>query len=466
MKILIYGLNYAPEVTGVGKYTAEMAELFAVRGHEVRVICAPPYYPQWRVHEDYRAGHYRRETLRGVRVWRAPLWVPAQQGGLKRIVHLASFAFSSLPLLARLAAWQPRVVMLIAPTLFCAPGALVLARAVGASSWLHIQDFEVDAAFDLGLLRGGHESRLGRMARAGECALLRRFDVVSSISEHMVERAIDKGVDTSRAVCLPNWVDTHVIFPLPYPSAYRRRLGIPQDNTVVLYSGNMGAKQGIEILANVATVLATRSDISFVFCGDGAAKHELMTRCQSLPNCHVLPLQPASMLNELLNVADIHVLPQRNDAADLVMPSKLTGMLASGRAVVAMARPGTSLFDVVADHGISVPPEDDNALAAAIVELANDPERRTALGRAARGYAKRVLSPQAIFDVLEARFAALTGGVPEPDVESQVGPQAGPQPAASGVSSGHQGAVQSANQSKQQIGKGGSTLPEVMQSDM
>ncbi|MFP4906354.1 glycosyltransferase, partial [Paraburkholderia sp. BR14261] len=163
----------------------------------------------------------------------------------------------------------------------------MLARAVGARSWLHIPDFEDDAAVDHGLLRGGQGSRLGRAALAGERWLLRRFDVVSSISARMVERAIDKGVDAARAVCLPNWVDTQTIFPLPYPSAFRRRLGIPQDNTVVLYSGNMGAKQGIEILADVATALAARPDISFVFCGDGAAKRELMARCEPLSNCHM-----------------------------------------------------------------------------------------------------------------------------------------------------------------------------------
>ncbi|SDB83399.1 glycosyltransferase WbuB [Paraburkholderia lycopersici] len=442
MRILIYGLNYAPEVTGVGKYTAEMAEWLAARGHEVRVACAPPYYPQWRVHDGYRAWRYRRETLRGVSVWRAPLWVPSQPGGLERIVHLASFALFSLPLLARLAAWRPQIVMLIAPTLLCAPGALMLARAVGARSWLHIQDFEVDAAFDLGLLQGG---RASRFARARERALLRRFSVVSSISPRMVERAIDKGVDAARAVCLPNWVDTNAIFPLPYPSPFRRRLGIAPENTVVLYSGNMGAKQGIEILADVATALAARPDISFVFCGEGAARRELMARCEPLPNCHVLPLQPASMLNDLLNVADIHVLPQRNDAADLVMPSKLTGMLASGRAVVAMARPGTSLADVVADHGIVVPPEDGEALAAAIVTLAGDPARRATLGRAARGYAKRMLSPQSIFGALEARLAALA--------DEGADTTAGSRPAAGGAPSAQNAARKAAR-------------PEVEQSDV
>lgn len=407
MKILIYGLNYAPEVSGVGKYTAEMAEQFATLGHEVRVVCAPPYYPQWRVHDGYRAWRYGHETWHGVPVWRAPLWVPSRPGGLTRIIHLASFALSSLPLLVRHAAWHPQIVMLIVPTLLCAPGTLAIARAAGAKTWLHVQDFEVDAAFDLGLLQGGAASHI---ARATERMLLRRFDVVSSISSRMVARAVDKGVDASRVVYLPNWVDTNAIYPLPCPSAYRRRLGIPANSTVVLYSGNMGAKQGIEILADVATALASRSDISFVFCGDGAAKRELATRCASLPNCHVLPLQPAASLNELLNVADIDVLPQRSDAADLVMPSKLTGMLASGRAVVAMARPGTSLFDVVSKYGVAVPPEDSGALAAAIVALAGDPERRAALGRAARRYAQQMLSPRSIFGALEARLVALASG--------------------------------------------------------
>jgi colanic acid biosynthesis glycosyl transferase WcaI len=423
MKLLVYGLNFAPELSGVGKYTAEMTALLAARGHQIRVVCAPPYYPQWRVHDGYRAWRYRCESWRGIGVWRAPLWVPSRPRGLTRIVHLASFALASLPLLVRQIAWRPQVVMLVTPTLLCAPGALAIARASGAKTWLHIQDFEVDAAFDLGLLQGG---RAARLARAAERALLRRFDVVSSISERMVERAIDKGVDAAQAVCVPNWVDTDAIFPLPFPSVYRRRLGIPASNTVVLYSGSMGAKQGIEILADVATALASRRDISFVFCGDGAAKHELAKRCATLPNCHLLPLQPDTLLNELLNVADIHVLPQRNDAADLVMPSKLTGMLASGRAIVAMARPGTSLFDVVSAHGVAVPPEDGSALAATIVALAADPERRAALGRAARQYARRRLSPHSIVDVLDARLAML---VPDAERSAVTGNDAGGNPA-------------------------------------
>ncbi|MBP0590994.1 glycosyltransferase WbuB [Paraburkholderia sp. LEh10] len=407
MKILIYGLNYAPELSGTGKYTAEMAQMLAECGHEVRVVCAPPYYPEWKVGAGYAMWRYRRDVMLGVRVWRAPLWVPARQSGLRRLLHLASFAVSSLPLLARQIPWRPDAVMLIAPTMACAPGALALARAVGAKAWLHIQDYEVDAAFDLGLLKSGVAARLAYWV---ERSVLKRFDVVSSISSQMVERAIGKGVDAQKTELLPNWVDTRVIFPLGRSSEYRETLGIAAHNTVVLYSGNMGAKQGIETLAAAAAALAAREDISFVFCGDGAARDDLVKRCEGLRNCRFLPLQPASSLNELLNVADIHVLPQRADAADLVMPSKLTGMLASGRAVIAMAHPGTALYESVENNGVVIPPEDTGALVDAIATLAIDGARRARLGAAGRRYAETMFSPLSTQVTLDARLAALTGG--------------------------------------------------------
>ncbi|WP_233800121.1 glycosyltransferase WbuB [Paraburkholderia sp. HP33-1] len=404
MKILIYGLNYAPELTGTGKYTAEMAVLLASRGHEVRVICAPPYYPEWRVSADYASWRYRREMRDGVTVWRAPLWVPSQPSGVKRMLHLASFAASSLPLLARHVLWRPDAVMLIAPTLMCAPAALALARVTGAVTWLHIQDYEVDAAFDLGLLKS---SRAARVARWFESTLLRRFDGVSSITRQMSARATTKGVPPARVLCLPNWVDVSSIYPLARASDYRQQLGIPDNQIVVLYSGNMGAKQGIETLAEAAALLAARSDITFVFCGNGAAKESLLLRCAGLVNCLFIPLQPAERLNELLNLADIHVLPQRADAADLVMPSKLTGMFASGRATVAMAHSGTALHEAVESCGVVVPPDRANSLAAAISVLASDAGRRAELGNAARNYAERALSPESIIRNFEERLAAV-----------------------------------------------------------
>jgi len=405
MKILVYGINYAPELTGTGKYTAEMAEWLAARGHQVSVVTAPPYYPQWRVQPGYRAGRYQRETLRGVDVRRAPLWVPARPGGAKRLAHLASFALSSLPSLLRAAVSRPDLVFVVEPALFCAPAAWLAARLCGARAWLHIQDYEVDAAFELGLLKG---AGLRGLVRRAETWLMRRFDRVSTISGRMLERALAKGVDPARALLLPNWIDVDRISP-DEGGDLRAELGIPPQAVVALYSGNMGGKQGLLTLADAARRLSAHEGIWFVFCGQGPERAPLQDACAGLRRVVFLDLQPAERLGALLRTADIHLLPQRAGAADLVMPSKLTGMLASGRPVVCGAAEGTELAGVVRHCGLLVAPEDGGALAGAVRALADDSARRHALGEAARQYAQAHLHVESVLATAEHAFLDATG---------------------------------------------------------
>ena len=395
MKILLYGINFSPELTGIGKYTGEMAAWLVAAGHEVRVVTAPPYYPDWKVWPNHHARRYTCELWQGVQVWRAPLWVPAKPSGLKRLIHLASFAISSLPVMMRQLFWKPDLVWVVEPPLFCAPTALCVARLTGARAWLHIQDYEVDAAFALGLLRG---KLARRMVTGLERFLMRRFDRVSTISDGMLSRGFSKGVPADNLVHFPNWVDLDSIRPLTAPSSYRAQLGLPNDAIIALYSGNMGGKQGLEIMAEAARLLALQAldhlnpnplyNLHFVFCGNGAGKTELMRLACDLSNVHFLDLQPLDRLNELLGLADIHLLPQRADAADLVMPSKLTGMLASGRAIVATTHSNTELGRVLKTCGVIVAPGDAAAFAAAIVTLAVQPARRHALGVLGRKYAE------------------------------------------------------------------------------
>lgn len=415
MKILIYGLNFAPELTGIGKYTGEMAAWLAGRGHEVRVITAQPYYPNWKVADGYCSTRYSVERWVGADVWRTPLWVPFRPSGSKRLLHLASFALLSLPVLFRQLFWQPQVVWVVAPALFCAPGAWLTARLCGARCWLHIQDFEVDAAFELGLLKG---AALRRFALGLERWMLRRFDRVSSISKRMVDHLFAKGVEPRRMVSFPNWADIDLIRPAtrrvgangtPGVSAnrYRDELQILPGALVALYSGNMGKKQGLEILAQAAMASRERADLVWVFCGEGAGRGDLESACEGLPNVRMMPLQPLERLNELLNLADIHLLPQRADAADLVMPSKLGGMLASGRPVVATSRDGTELERVVAGCGVVVAPGSLAAFCAAVLEMAADPELRSKFGQAGRSYAETYLAREAILGDFEAEIMRL-----------------------------------------------------------
>jgi len=388
MRILIHGINFHPEAAGVGKYTGEMADWLAGGGHEVHVVTAPPHFPQWRVSPGFRAWKYDWQQLpsqaKKLEICRCPTWVPKSPNGLKRLVHLASFALSSLPILLWQTRWHPDVVLVIEPTFFCAPQALLAARLSRSKAWLHIQDFEVDAAFELGDLAS---PQVQSLALTLERWLLRNFDRVSAISGQMVDRLKMKGVDPSRCVHFPNWVDTSAIYPLPNPSSFRRELGIAEDAVVALYSGSMGKKQGLDLLVDAARRLSHCSDLRFVFCGDGSYRQVFAEKSRGLQNVIILPFQPSERLNDLLNLADIHLLPQRAGAADLVMPSKLTGMLASGRPVLATATHGTELASAVQGRGIVVPPGDLDAFVSALLELAADSDLRLTLGQEARTYA-------------------------------------------------------------------------------
>jgi colanic acid biosynthesis glycosyl transferase WcaI len=161
------------------------------------------------------------------------------------------------------------------------------------------------------------------------------------------------------------------------------------------------------VIPAVARRLVARQDIVFVICGDGIIKPQLQAACAGLLGTHFLPLQPFDRLGELLCMANIHLLPQSKDAEDLVLPSKLSGMLASGRPVIATCHAGTELHAVVSTCGIVVEPEDTLALADAICRLADDASLRTELGQCARAYAEANFERDA---VLERVFAQIESG--------------------------------------------------------
>lgn len=407
LKLLIVGLNYAPDFIGIPKYTTELCEELARRGHHVSVVTAPPYYPAWRVQKGYR-GLWRSETLNGVQLVRAPLYVPKQPNGSKRLLHHLSFAITSLPfaILAALTK-RPDVVLAVAPSLMSAPAALLAAKLSGAKSWLHIQDFEVDAAFELGMLKGEGARRLAEWL---ERALMLRFDRVSTISATMRRLLLRKGLKDDAALEVRNWVDVDTVTAWPSSNtSYRGALGIPVDHVVALYSGNMAGKQGLETLAQVAALLEEKSaKVTLILCGQGPLRGVLEASCLSRTNVRFMDLQPIKKLPELLATADIHLLPQRAEAADLVLPSKLAGMLASGRPIVAMADAGTALAIEVEGCGLIVPPGDGAAMAGAILRLFSDKGLRLKLANSARERAEQHWRRSAVIDGLEVELKRLS----------------------------------------------------------
>ncbi len=399
MKILVYGINYSPELTGIGKYTGEMVEWMAQQGHEVRVITAPPYYPEWQVGAKYSSWRYRRENGDAT-VWRCPLYVPKQPSTLKRLIHLGSFALSSFfPLMAQ-RRWKPDRIIGVVPTLFCTPGMRLLAKLSGARTLLHIQDYEVDAMLGLGMAGSGRSGKVAKLASAFERSGLHNVDNVSTISRSMMNKACEKGVAPEKVIFFPNWSEVSRFREVPETlvTALRQRLGLPDERKIILYSGNIGEKQGLESVITAAEQLREQPWLfAIVGQGGGKARLEKMVAERGLDNVKFLPLQSYEDLPALLAIGDCHLVIQKRGAADAVLPSKLTNILAVGGNAVITAEPQTELGQLCLDNpgiAVCVTPESVPSLVDGIEQALTMPKRNVV----ARAWAERSLDKEHVLN--------------------------------------------------------------------
>lgn len=403
MRILIHGINYWPELIGTGRYTGELGSWLAQRGHRVTVLCAPPYYPAWRVPDDYRGRGWFREWHDEVEILRAPLYAPTRVTGKTRVLHELSFAVSCLRWWPSL--WQQHwdAVLAICPLTQSGIIPALLSRAQKIPFLFHFQDLQVDMARELGVIQN---TAVLALAEKVEAWILKNASLVTTISEGMATRLQGKGVPPDRLYLLPNWADLDNIHPLSRNNPLRRDLGLKPENLVILYAGSLGEKQGLEIILESAQLTRDDPNIVYIITGEGGARERLITEARQLGLDKIifLPIQPESRFPQLLAMGDIHLVIQKSRAADLVMPSKLTNILAAGRPFIATAAPGTELARATIDSqaGLLVSPEEAPALVQAIMELAASPESREKMGRKARGYAENQLSKDLILNQMEA----------------------------------------------------------------
>jgi colanic acid biosynthesis glycosyl transferase WcaI len=420
MKIIIYGINYAPELTGIGKYTGEMASWLAKQGNEVTVVTAPPYYPEWRVHKEHRGKWWTKENRDGVTVYRCPLYVPKDVTSIKRIIHEFSFLAGIFPIWL-LTFFQKKydVVLCISPPFHLGLLPLLYAKIRGAKFINHIQDLQVDAAKDLGMIKN---ERFLNLMFGTEKFIFDTGDFISTISTGMEKKIRRKYIEEHKTFLFPNWVDEDVIYPLSKEQSLRREFGLSNEDKVILYSGNLGEKQGLEMIIEVAAHFTTRKDVHFIISGSGGGKDKLIKLAEDhgLENIKFYPLQPYEKLSALLAMADIHLVLQKKSASDLVMPSKLTGILAAAGCALVTALPGTSLYHVIHRHqmGILVEPESVFALKEGIenalvmnLDIIRDNARK---------YAEKYLSKNGILSEFQKKLSTMLGDTAEIPVPDKV----------------------------------------------
>ena len=406
-RIIVWGINYAPEETGIAPYNTDLCRYLHERGCGVGMVTSFPYYPQWRKRPGDRYRLYRKDHDGGVVVHRCALYVPANPTAARRMLHEASFVLTSFVRLLVLPA--PDAYVVISPPLALGAAARLLSFLKRKPYHFHVQDMQPDAAIEMGFLR---EGPLTRFLYRLETVAYRGARQVSGITEGMLRLFRRKGVPNARIRLFPNW-RIHPQGPATNGTdegAFRARHGIADDTLLLVYSGNLGRKQGLGILLDAAARLkADSAAVRLIIAGDGGEKEALARRIASenLPNVTLLPLLPLAEYRAMLADADACLVTQQKGSGALFFPSKLLNILAAGKPVLAVADMESELHRAVAEGGFgrAVPPESPDELTAAVRELAADRSTLIDMGTRAPRWVERFGRDT----VLDAFFQELTG---------------------------------------------------------
>ncbi|MEE1940353.1 glycosyltransferase [Streptomyces sp. TRM 70361] len=410
-RVLVVSTNYAPEHAGIGPYSTQIAEQLAASGADTHVLAGMPHYPAWRVHEDYRGRWRLRETRQGVTVHRRRHTVPARQTAVRRGLFEASILAHGLLAPPRV---RPDVVLSQLPSLAGGVLGARLARRAGVPHVVVVQDLMGAAAGQSGMSGAG---RFAAPAGGVEARVLRSAALVGVVHESFTDRVAAMGVPRERVRVVPNW--THVRAPSGDRAKTRARMGWTDDTTVVLHSGNMGLKQGLEVLVETARLADAEnrggngSEVRIVLMGDGHQRERLLGLAEGVRSLTFLPPAGDGEFPEILAAADVLAVTQKASVLDMSLPSKLTSYFTAGRPVLASvaAASGTAREVERSGGGVLVPPEDPRALLAAVRSLAGDPERCAELGERGRAYAERRLGRRAGLDRVTGLLReALAGG--------------------------------------------------------
>jgi colanic acid biosynthesis glycosyl transferase WcaI len=387
MRVVVWGINYAPEFTGIAPHSVALCDFLDREGHDVEMVTSFPYYPTWQKRSEDRGHLYRTDVIKGVPVHRCWHFVPARVSALKRIVHEGSFVFTST--LRALFLEQPEVFVVVSPPLLLGAAAWLVGKLKRAPYVFHVQDMQPDAAVGLGMLK---RSWFTRALYALEAFAYRHAARVSGITRGMLKTFRSKGVPESKLVYFPNAIELRNDEPAPARGEFRNRHGFPTDEFLAVYAGNLGVKQGLEVLLETAGLLRDKP-IRFLICGDGAQRGALAARAREmqLPNFSMLPLQAGRDYRALLIDADLCFITQQAGAGNSFFPSKLLGLLAESKPVVTVAAPECELALSLAEgnFGVNVPPGRPKELAALLGSLANDPERLWIYGANGRRFVEQ-----------------------------------------------------------------------------
>ena len=404
MNLVVVTPHFAPDVAPTGSVMSRIVHELAELGHHIEVITSLPWYRDHAVEPAFEGKLIRREDIRWGRITRLhPFPAPDKRALIHRAAAFAGFSVIGAAVGAR----GPKVdgVLAVSPPLTLGLTGWAIARARGGAFVFNVQDVYPDVAVELGVLR---EGKLLRATRRLERFCYERADAVTVLSEELQDNVSDKTTDRDKVKVIPNFVDTVAITPTDRENAYRQEFGL-ENKVVVMYAGNVGLSQSLDIVIEAAAALSHEQDLVFVINGQGAGRRDLEKRARGLTNIRFVDMQPLDRLPEVLAAADIHLVPLKRGLARSSVPSKTYSILAAGRPLIASVDRGSEVARLVerADAGVAVPPEDAEALTKAIRNLVEAPAERARMGAAGRRFVEGWASPSAVAKAYEALFEQL-----------------------------------------------------------
>jgi len=412
MKLAVLCPHYAPDTAPTGEVMTSIATELVARGHELHVVTSLPWYEHHRIEPGWGGRVVRHEDTAWGRITRVHPF-PTD----KRKIPARAAAFAGFTLLSTALAFRgrpgarPDAVLAMSPPLTLGGAGWLAARRWRVPFVFNIQDVFPDVAVELGAITN---PQVIRVASWLERWTYRHSDAVTVLSDDLRDNLVAKITGTvpdayDRIRVIPNFVDTDRIQPAdPEAGAYRREHGL-EGRRVVMYAGNVGLSQSLDLVIDAARKLADRSDVVFVINGGGSGRAALREAAVGLDNVRFVDFQPKERLPEVLAAGDIHLVPLRRGLARSSVPSKTYSILAAGRPVLASVDEGTEVARVVTDAGagLAVPPDDPGAFTNALITLLDEPERAAAMGRAGRAFVERWASPAAVAERYEALFEEL-----------------------------------------------------------
>jgi len=410
LRLVVVCPHFEPDTAPTGAVMSRIARELAARGHELHVVTALPWYRTHAVESGWGGRAVRTDRMDWGTVRRLHPFPGTDRTNLLR--RAAGFTgFSALAVWAGLGAggWLRRVdaVIAMSPPLPLGVTGRLVAWTHRAPLVFNVQDVFPDAAVTTGAITNRAVIELaGRLERLS----YRLADAVTVLSDDLRANVVAKlPARRARTVhTIPNFVDAARVWPADRMTPYRAELGIG-DEPVVLYAGNIGFSQSLELVVDAARQLP---EVTFLVNGDGSARPALEVSAAGLPNLRIAGYVPESRLGELLATGDVHVVPLRRGLGSVSVPSKAYTILAAGRPIVAAVDADTEVVRILAASGagLAVPADDSAAFGTALNELLADPRRAAAMGERGRTWVLGTASPQSVALAYERLVERLGAG--------------------------------------------------------